>query len=84
MRTQSNFCLDLQHAPEKCLLLFSALAKSSDLIEPILILREHMLSEPMVCLLVLAARVSVAVLPCATFCGDPPLEIRLFLENSWH
>lgn len=84
MRTQSNFCLDLQHAPEKCLLLFSALAKSSDLIEPILILREHMLSEPMVCLLVLAARVSVAVLPCATFCGDPSLEIGLFLENSWH
>lgn len=79
MHTESNFCLDLQHTPEKCLLLFSARVKSSDLAEPILILKE-----PMVCLLVLAAQVSVAVLPCATFCGGLSLEIGLFLENSWH
>lgn len=79
MHTQPNFCLDLQHTPEKCLLLYNALAKSSDLAEPILILRE-----PMVCLLVLAAQVPVVVLPAATFCGDPSLEIELFLENNCH
>lgn len=75
MHTQSDFCLDLQHTTEKCLLLFSALAKFSDLAELILILKEPM---------VLAAQVSVAVLPCTTFCGDPSLEIGPFLENSWH
>lgn len=79
MHAQSNFCLDLQHTPEKCLLLFRALAKFSDLAEPILILKELM-----VCLLMVVAQVSVAVLPCATFFGDPSLEMRLFLENSWH
>lgn len=38
----------------------------------------------MVCLLVLAAQVSVAVLPCATFFRDPSPKIRLFFEISWH